>query len=104
MLEEFRLAYVAHRADDVGASPEAAWAWLQTGYALVPEAADDRVEWSYDHVDSAWHVAFTPGIRAVRVVSADGEVLLDDGLPTRVDLDEVRAHAAEQAARLHARL
>jgi cytosine/adenosine deaminase-related metal-dependent hydrolase len=104
MLEEFRLAYVAHRADDVGASPEAAWAWLQAGYALVPEAADDRVEWSYDHVDSAWHVAFTPGIRAVRVVSADGEVLLADGLPTRVDLDAVRAHAAEQAARLHARL
>jgi hypothetical protein len=104
MLEEFRLAYVAHRADDVGASPEAAWGWLQTGYALVPEAADDRVEWSYDHVDSAWHVAFTPGIRAVRVVSAGGEVLLDDGLPTRVDVDAVRAHAAEQAARLHARL
>ena len=102
MLEEFRLAYVAHRADDVLASPDTAWAWLEPGYELVPEAADDTVEWSYDHVDSAWHVAFTPGIRAVRVVSGDGEVLLDDGRPTRVDLDEVRANAAEQAARLHA--
>ena len=104
MLEEFRLAYVAHRADDVGASPESAWSWLEAGYALVPEARDDTVTWNYDHVDSPWHVAFTPGIRATRVVAADGEVLLDDGLPTRVDLAEVRAKAAEQATRLHALL
>lgn len=104
MLEEFRLAYVAHRADDVLASPETAWSWLEQGYALVPEARDDVVTWNYDHVDSPWHVAFTPGTRAVRVVAGDGEVLLDDGRPTRVDLDEVRATAAVQAARLHARL
>jgi cytosine/adenosine deaminase-related metal-dependent hydrolase len=104
MLEEFRLAYVAHRADDVLASPDASWSWLQHGYELVPEAEDDTVEWTYDHVDSAWHVAFTPGIRAVRVVSGGGEVLLDDGRPTRVDLEEVRVKAAEQARRLHARL
>ena len=104
MLEEFRLAYVAHRADDVLASPDAAWSWLEQGYALAPEARDDTVTWNYDHVDSAWHVAFTPGIRATRVVSGDGEVLLDAGRPTRVDVDEVRAKAAEQAARLHALL
>lgn len=104
MLEEFRLAYVAHRADDVLASPDTAWSWLQQGYALVPEARDDTVTWNYDHVDSAWHVAFTPGTRATRVVRGDGEVLLDDGRPTRVDVDEIRARAAEQAARLHARL
>ena len=104
MLEEFRLAYVAHRADDVLASPDTAWSWLEGGYALVPEARDDVVTWNYDHVESAWHVAFTPGTRAQHVVSATGEVLVDDGLPTRVDLDEVRAKAAEQAARLHARL
>ena len=104
MLEEFRLAYVAHRADDVLATPDAAWSWLEGGYAIVPEARTDTVTWSYDHVDSPWHVAFTPGIRARRVVRADGEVLLDEGRPTRVDLDEVRAHAAEQAGRLHARL
>lgn len=103
MLEEFRLAYVAHRADDVLASPETAWSWLEQGYALVPEARSDEVTWNYDHVDSPWHVAFTPGTRATRVV-VDGEVLLDDGRPTRVDLAEVRAKAAEQAARLHARL
>jgi len=34
----------------------------------------------------------------------DGEVLLLDGRPTRVDLDEVRAKAAEQATRLFSRL
>jgi len=104
MLEEMRLAYVAHRADDVMASPDTVWQWLENGYALVPEAREDRVTWNYDHADSPWHVAFTPGIRTVDVVSGSGEVLLRDGRPTRVDIDEVRAKAAEQAARLFARL
>jgi cytosine/adenosine deaminase-related metal-dependent hydrolase len=104
MLEEFRLAYVAHRADDVDASPETAWSWLEQGYRFVPEARSDRVRWSYDHADSPWHVAFTPGMRALEVTSGDGEVLVRDGRPARVDLDEVRARAAEQAARLFARL
>lgn len=104
MLEEFRLAYVAHRADDVQAVPDTAWSWIMNGYRFVPEAAADRVTWSYDHVDSPWHVAFTPGTRAVDVVGADGEELVRNGRPTRVDLDEVRAHAAEQAQLLFARL
>jgi cytosine/adenosine deaminase-related metal-dependent hydrolase len=104
LLEEFRLAYVAHRADDVEATPETAWSWLTNGYRLVPEAADDRVTWTYDNADSPWHVAYTPGMCAVEVVSGDGEVLVTDGRPTRVDLDEVRAHAAEQAERLFSRL
>jgi len=104
MLEEFRLAYVAHRAHDVTASPETAWAWLAAGYELVPEARHDVVTWSYDHVDSPWHVSFTPGTRVERVVAGDGEVLVEAARPTRVDLDEVRAKAAEQSARLHTRL
>ena len=104
MLEEFRLAYVAHRADDVQASPETTWSWLTNGYDLVPQARDDQVRWNYDMADSAWHVAFSPGIRAVSVTLADGEVVLENGLPTRVDINEVRAHAREQAARLHALL
>jgi cytosine/adenosine deaminase-related metal-dependent hydrolase len=104
MLEDFRLAYVAHRADDVQATPETAWSWLRNGYKLVPEAADDRVTWTYDHADSPWHVAYTPGMRAVEVVTGDGELLVSDGRPTLVDVDEVRAHAAEQAERLFARL
>jgi cytosine/adenosine deaminase-related metal-dependent hydrolase len=104
MLEEFRLAHVAHRADDVQATPDTAWSWLTNGYRLVPEAADDRVTWTYDHADSPWHVAYTPGMRAVEVVTADGELLVSDGRPTLVDLDEIRAHAAEQAERLFSRL
>lgn len=104
MLEEFRLAYVALRAHDVTASPDTVWSWLEQGYRFFPEARNDRVTWNYDHADSPWHVAFTPGMRALQVQSADGEVLLRDGVPTRVDVHEVRARAAEQAARLFTRL
>ena len=42
MLEEFRLAYVAHRADDVSASPDTAWSWLEQGYALRARGARRR--------------------------------------------------------------
>jgi cytosine/adenosine deaminase-related metal-dependent hydrolase len=102
MLEEFQIAYLCHRADDVTASPDTAWGWLENGRALVPETFNDVVTWSYDPVEP-WHVAFTPAIRPVRI-EIDGEVVFEDGLPTRVDADEVRAKAAEQAKRLHARL
>ena len=82
MLEEFRLAYVAHRADDVTAV-------ARHGVVVADErlpascrsAADDRVTWTYDHVDSPWHVAFTPGMRVTDVVAGDGEVLVADGRP-----------------------
>jgi cytosine/adenosine deaminase-related metal-dependent hydrolase len=104
MLEEFRLAYVALRATDVTQTPDTAWQWIEEGYRFFPDAREDHVIWNYDHVDSPWHVAFTPGIRAIDVTRADGDVLLRDGRPTRVDLDEVRAKSAEQAARLFARL
>ena len=103
MLEEVRLAYARLREDDVEATAEVPWAWLATGQRWFPEVAGDRVTWSYDHADSPWHLAFTPGVRALQV-EVDGELVLDDGRPTRVDVDEVRAKAAEQAARLHARL
>ena len=102
MVEAFRLAYALHRSVDVTASPETAWRWLAAGWDLVPKARDDRVTWSYEPMD-AWHVAFTPGIRPVRV-EVGGEVAWTDGRPTRVDADEIRAKAREQAARLHARL
>jgi cytosine/adenosine deaminase-related metal-dependent hydrolase len=102
MLEEFRLAYVRLREDDVCATPETPWQWLQNGAALMPEVQKDRVTWAYSPVDP-WRLAFTPGVRARRV-EVDGEVLLEDGRPTRVDADEIRAKAAEQAARLFARL
>jgi cytosine/adenosine deaminase-related metal-dependent hydrolase len=103
MLEEFRLAYARLREDDVTASPDVAWAWLAGGYRLIPEAADDVVVWNRPHVDDPWWAAFTPGVGAVDVTVA-GEKVLHDGVATRVDADEVRAKAAEQAARLFARL
>jgi cytosine/adenosine deaminase-related metal-dependent hydrolase len=102
MLEEFRIAYVRNREDDVTATPEAAWSWLENGRELVPEAAEDRVRWSYEPVN-AWHLAFTPGVQPLEVTIA-GEVVLKDGRPTRVDPLEVRARAREQAERLWARL
>jgi len=102
MIESFRLAYVMQRSIDVTATPDTAWSWLENGWDLVPEARDDRVTWSYDPMDP-WHIAFTPGIRPLEV-EIDGEVVYADGAPTRVDAEEIRAKAREQAARLHARL
>ena len=104
MLEEMRLAYVAYRSEDVTLSPDLAWSWLENCYSFIPECQGDRVSWSYDHSDSPWHVAFTPGIRAINVQSSSGETLLRDGIPTRVDLDEVRSKASESAQRLFAKL
>jgi len=102
MLSEFQLAFVAARADDVTFSPDTAWSWLETGWARVPEARDDRVTWSYGSMDP-WHLAYTPTVRAIDV-DIDDRAALRDGRATRVDADEIRAKAAEQALRLHARL
>jgi hypothetical protein len=104
MLEEARLAYVRLREDDVLASPDTVWEWLANGSSLFPEVAQDTVTWNYPHADSGWHVAFTPGVRALDITLDSGEHVLRDGLPTRVDVHEVRARAAEQAQRLFARL
>ena len=103
MLEEARLAYVRLREDDISATPETPWGWLANGELLFPEVADDCVEWNYDHVESPWHVAFSPGTRAVNV-DIGGSRVVSDGSPTKFDIDEVRAKAAEAARRLHARL
>ena len=102
MFEEFRLAYVRHREHDVTATPDTAWSWLEAGWGLFPEARGDVVTWSYPHVDP-WSLAFTTGVGPT-TVEVDGEVVLADGRPTRVDADEVRARAAESADRLHRRL
>ncbi len=102
VIEAFRLAYVLQRSVDVTCGPDTAWSWLETGWELMPEAREDEVTWSYEPMDP-WHLAFTPGVRPLQV-SVGGEVVFADGRPTRVDPVEVRAKAAEQAARLHARL
>jgi hypothetical protein len=102
VIEAFRLAYVMQRSVDVTCGPDTAWGWLETGWELMPEAREDEVTWSYEPMDP-WHIAFTPGVRPLQV-KVGGEVVFADGRPTRVDPLEVRAKAAEQAARLHARL
>jgi cytosine/adenosine deaminase-related metal-dependent hydrolase len=95
LLAEMQLAFALQRADDVTATPDPSWSWLRW---------DDgaRVTWSYEPMD-AWHVAYTPGIRPLRV-EVDGEVVLDDGLPSRVDAAEIRADATQAAHRLFARM
>lgn len=102
MIESFRLAYVMQRSVDVTAGPDPAWSWLEEGWNIVPDARNDEVTWSYDPMDP-WHLAFTAGVRPVEV-KVDGEVVFADGKPTRVDADEIRAKAGEQAQRLHAKL
>jgi hypothetical protein len=102
MIESFRLAYVLHRTVDVTVGVDPAWTWLEEGWNLVPEARNDEVTWSYAPMDP-WYLAFTPGVRPLEV-KVDGEVVFTDGRPTRVDADEVRTRAREQAARLHAKL
>ena len=102
MLDELRLGYVRLREHDVTETPDTVWGWIAEGWELFPEARDDRVRWSYQPVDP-WRLAFTPGVNPVEVV-VDGEVVLAEGRPTRVDADEIRARAAEQATRLFAAL
>jgi hypothetical protein len=103
MLDEFRVAFARWREDDVQATPDVVWGWLENGYALIPEARDDVVVWNIDHADDPWWMAYTTSVRPVEV-SVGGEVVLRDGAATKVDATEVRARAAEQAARLFARL
>lgn len=103
MLEDFRLAFVRLRESDIGASPDTAWQWLANGEDWFPEVAGDRVEWNYDHADSPWHLAYSPGVRAVNV-DIDGTRVVSDGHPTSFDINEIRAKAAEAAGRLHSRL
>ena len=102
MFAEFQLAYVKQREHDINSTPDTAWSWLEQGWELFPDARHDRVRWSYGTIEP-WHVAFTPTIRAVDV-DVEGEPALRDGTAVRVDADEVRAKAAEQATRLHAAL
>ena len=102
MIESFRIAYVMERSVDVSCGPDDAWSWLENGWKIVPEARNDEVTWSYDPMDP-WHLAFTAGVRPMEV-KIDGETLFSNGVPTKVDPVEIRTKAAEQAARLHARL
>ena len=103
MLEEARLAYVRLRESDVTQSPETVWQWLRNADKFFPEIDKDTVTWSYDQTDSPWHVAFTPGVRCVDV-RVDGDLVVENGKPTRFDMNEIRTKAAEAAIKLHKKL
>ncbi len=103
MLDEFRLAFVRARENDpVGTTPDTAWQWLQAGWDLVPDARSDVVTWTYPVVEP-WHMAFTTSAAPVDI-QVDGDFVMRDGVPTRVDAVEIRAKAAEASRRLFARL
>jgi hypothetical protein len=54
-------------------------------------------------MDSPWHTAFTTDMQ-VLTVDVDDERVYEDGKLTRMDLQEVRSKAREQAQRLFERL
>lgn len=103
MLEEARLAYVRLREFSLTETPDTPWQWLSNGESFFPETRNDVVTWSYDNVNSPWHVAFTPGIRCESVVVDNVEVIRN-GRPTQFDMSEIRAKAAESAVSLHQKL
>jgi hypothetical protein len=103
MLEESRLAYVRLRESDVTQTPEIVWQWLRNADKFFPEINKDTVTWSYDQSDSPWHVAFTPGIRCLDV-RVDGQLVVQNGIPTQFDMNEIRTKAAEAAEKLHKKL
>jgi len=103
MLEEARLAYVRLRESDVTQTPEIVWQWLRNADKFFPEINKDTVTWSYDQSDSPWHVAFTPGIRCLDV-RVDGQLVVQNGIPTQFDMNEIRTKAAEAAEKLHKKL
>lgn len=102
MLDEFRVAFVRAREHDVTTTPDVIWDWLQHGYTLFPEAKNDLVTWDYDPMDP-WQLAYSPGVSPKRV-EIDGTTVFENGTTTQVDGAEIRAKAAEAAARLHAKL
>ena len=103
MMEESRLAYVRLREFDVSQNPTVVDSWLSNNYQFFPEAKNDKVVWSYDSMDSPWHTAFTTDMQVLSV-DVDDERVYEDGKLTRIDVQEVRSKAREQAQRLFERL
>ncbi len=102
MIDEFRVAYVRMREDDVTAGPDAAWDMLEVNQGLFAESRNDVVTWNYDDMDP-WRLAFTTGVTP-RHITVDGETVMADGRLTNVDPVEIRAKAAEAAQRLFKKL
>ncbi len=102
MLDEFRVAFVKSRESDVTLGPDLAWAWLEAGWQLFPQALEDTITWNYEVMDP-WRLAYTTQVAPTRV-EIDGEVVWADGAATRVDSAEIKAKAAEAARRLWSKL
>ena len=103
MMEESRLAYVRLREFDVNQNPTVVDTWLNNNYQFFPEAKNDKVVWSYDSMDSPWHTAFTTDMQVLNV-DVDNERVYEDGKLMRMDIQEIRSKAREQAQRLFERL
>jgi hypothetical protein len=103
MMEEARLAYARLREDDVTQTPDTVAQWLDNSYELFPDAKRDKVVWSYEHMDSAWHTAFTTHMQPISV-EVEGERLYEEGKFLKIDIHEIRNKANEQALRLFERL
>lgn len=103
MMEESRLAYARLREFDVTQNPDTVQSWMENNYRFFPEAKLDNVLWSYDDMQSPWHTAFTTDMQVLSV-DVDGERVYDDGKLTRMDIQEIRSKAREQAQRLFERL
>jgi hypothetical protein len=99
MMEEARLAYVRLREFDITQDPTVVDSWLTNNSQFFPEAKSDTVTWSYDNMSSPWHTAFTTDMQVLSV-EVDGEKLYEDGKLMRMDIQEIRAKAHEQAQRL----
>ncbi|MEE9414585.1 MAG: amidohydrolase family protein [Acidimicrobiales bacterium] len=102
MLDDFRVAFARAREHDVTTTPDDVWAWFEPGWNLMPDARDDVVTWGYAPMDP-WRLAYSPGVSPIRVEIA-GKVMLDQGVPTQVDAEEIRAKAAEAAQVLFTKL
>jgi hypothetical protein len=63
---------------------------------------NDRVVWNDPNMDP-WELAFSTGVNPIEVM-VEQEIIWANGTSTRVDANEIRAKAAEQAKKVHARL
>ena len=103
MVDEFALAYVAQRADDVDRhARRRVVAGCRRAPTSCPRCGATRSPGRpTGPTRGTW--PSRPGVRAERVV-VDGEVVVDGGGCTRVDAERIRARAWEEAQRLWSRL
>lgn len=114
LFTEVRAAHLAGRAAYGPRDGVDAVALLAEGNALaerlVGPIENDAVRLDYDPptpinaTNAAGHILFGIGARHVCDVTIAGELVLENGRPTRVDAAELRAKAREQSRRLWSRI